>query len=100
MESIVKDNILEHLMDNNLINPTQHGLQNQFFETITTYFDSGAPEDIIYLDFSKALYQIPCWSPRGYSWNWLNIVLKARSIPGSEIGLPAENNEIKRKMAF
>ena len=59
MESIVKDNILELLMDNNLINPTQHGLKNQFFETITTYFVSGAPADIIYLDFNKAFDKVP-----------------------------------------
>ena len=68
MESIVKDSILEHLMDNNLINPTQHGFMNQkscvtnlleFFETITTYFDSGTPTDIIYLDFSKAFDKVP-----------------------------------------
>ena len=32
---------------------------NQFFETITTYFDSGAHADIIYLDFSKAFDKVP-----------------------------------------
>lgn len=68
MESILRDKLTEHLLNNNLILSSQHGfLQNkscvtnllEFFETVTTYVDQGTPMDIAYLDFSKAFDKVP-----------------------------------------
>lgn len=68
MEAIIKDNIVNHLNMNNLINPSQHGFMSkrsvltnllEFFETITSKVDEGQPVDVIYLDYSKAFDKVP-----------------------------------------
>jgi hypothetical protein len=68
MESIIKDSILKHLQDRNLINSTQHGfwpkrscLTNllEFLEYVTKHVDTGHPIDVIYLDFQKAFDKVP-----------------------------------------
>ena len=84
MESIIRDNLTEHLLNNNLILSSQHGfLQKkscvtnllEFFETVTSYVDQGTPMDIAYLDFSKAFDKVP-------KLRLLN-KLKAHSIDGN-----------------
>lgn len=68
MESIIKDHIVDHLMNNFLIRPTQHGFMKQkscltnllsFLEILTSEHDNGCPMDIIFLDFAKAFDKVP-----------------------------------------
>lgn len=68
MESIIKDNITEHLNYNNLIKSSQHGFMNnkscttnllEFLEFVSKAVDEGQPVDIIYLDFAKAFDKVP-----------------------------------------
>ena len=63
MESILKDNIINHLEQNDLIRDSQHGFRAgrscltnllYFMEIVTKQVDKGLPVDVVYLDFSKA----------------------------------------------
>ena len=67
-ESIIKDQLINHLLDNHLIKNTQYGfLSNksvttnllEFLEKNTEMFDNNKPLDIIYLDFAKAFDKVP-----------------------------------------
>ena len=60
MESILKDTIVEHLSENNLMFESQHGFMRkkscltkllEYLETLTDLVDSGHAVDVIYLDF-------------------------------------------------
>ena len=60
LERLIKDHLVDFLVKNKLINPSQHGflkarscLTNMlcFLEDITKWLDEGSPVDIIYLDF-------------------------------------------------
>ncbi len=68
MESIIRDNIVNHLLLNQLIKSSQHGFMKnkscttnllEFLEKVTKMVDNGDPVDIIYLDFSKASEKVP-----------------------------------------
>jgi len=68
MESILKDEIINHLLRNRLLNSSQHGfLPNKsctinllvFLDKITKAVDDGIPMNVIYLDFSKAFDKVP-----------------------------------------
>ena len=68
MESIVKEDIVNHLFKFNLIRETQHGFTVGkscvtnlllFLEEITKTIDEGTPVDIIYMDFRKAFDSVP-----------------------------------------
>ena len=68
MESIIKDEISEHLVKHSLIRPSQHGfmagrscLTNllDFMEKVTEALDKSNAVDIIYLDFAKAFDSVP-----------------------------------------
>ena len=68
MESLIKDAVMKHLLENNLIRNSQHGfmpkkscLTNllEFLETMTENIDKGIPTDVLYLDFSKAFDRVP-----------------------------------------
>src|SRR6267154_3383936 len=68
LESIIKDNIVTHLDQYNLINRSQHGFTRgkscltnllDFFEVVTKELDEGNNVDLIYLDFSKAFDKVP-----------------------------------------
>jgi hypothetical protein len=67
-ESIMKEEIVRHLEQHNLILQTQHGflkgrscLTNllTFLEDVTRSIDKGIPVDVIYLDFAKAFDKVP-----------------------------------------
>ena len=58
LERLIKDHLVDFLVKNKLINPSQHGLLC-FFEDVTKWVDEGAPVDIIYLDFKKAFDKVP-----------------------------------------
>ena len=68
MESIIKDDIMEHLGRNKLIRKSQHGFMPgrscttnllEFLEKITEAADRGVPTDVVYLDFAKAFDKVP-----------------------------------------
>jgi hypothetical protein len=68
LESVIKDRMMEHLISNNLIKDTQHGLMPgrscttnfvSFLESITEAKDSGKSVEVIYLDFSKTFDKVP-----------------------------------------
>jgi hypothetical protein len=68
MESIIRDEIVKHLKENNCIRDSQHGfvkgkscLTNLllFLEKLTKIVDDGQPADVLYLDFSKAFDRVP-----------------------------------------
>jgi hypothetical protein len=68
MESIVRDSIMKHLIDNKLISTEQHGfVKNKSCVTnllatldlITQALEDGFPIDIIFLDFAKAFDSVP-----------------------------------------
>jgi hypothetical protein len=63
LESIIKDDIMNHLISNNIIKNSQHGFLpgrscttnlTIFLDTLTKITDKGKAADIFYLDFSKA----------------------------------------------
>lgn len=68
MESIIKDNLVQYLEENNLITNSQHGFRQkrscltnllEYVEKLTKAIDSGQDLDMIYLDFSKAFDKVP-----------------------------------------
>ena len=67
-ESILKDNIMQHLLDNNLIKDSQHGFMPGrscttnlviFLDKLTDIIDKGKQADVFYLDFTKAFDKVP-----------------------------------------
>ena len=68
LEILIKDHLVDFLVKNKLINPSQHGflkarscLTNMlcFLEDVTKWVDEGSPVDIIYFDFKKAFNKVP-----------------------------------------
>ena len=68
MESLIKDDLMQHLQRNKLISPSQHGFMKnkscttnllEFLEELTAKADSGKHVDIVYLDFAKAFDKVP-----------------------------------------
>ena len=68
LERIIKDRVVHHLLENDLILPSQHGFMPnkscvtnllEFLETVTSAVDDGSPFDIIFLDFAKAFDKVP-----------------------------------------
>ena len=68
MESVIKDAIIAHIVDNALLNSSQHGfmmgrscLTNllEFLEELTKMVDQGHSVDVVYLDFAKAFDKVP-----------------------------------------
>ena len=67
-ESIIRDHMIDHLIINNLIKPSQHGFMPkrscqtnllEFLDKIFEMIDEGNSVDIVYLDFSRAFYKVP-----------------------------------------
>ena len=68
LERLIKDHLVDFLVKNNLINPSQHGFLKArscltnilcFLEDVTKWVDEGSPVDIIYLEFKKAFDKVP-----------------------------------------
>jgi len=68
LEKIIKSNIVEHLIKNEIINDSQHGFMKgrsclsnllDFFEEVYENLDKNNSVDIIYLDFAKAFDKVP-----------------------------------------
>src|SRR6218665_1050143 len=68
MERIVKDEVVEHLNEYNVIKGSQHGFTRgrscltnllEFFEEVYERIDEGKPVDVVYLDSAKAFDKVP-----------------------------------------
>ena len=68
LERIIKQEIVNHLENNNILNKNQHGFRNrrscitQLLEVIDIWnniYDQGIPWDTIYMDFAKAFDKVP-----------------------------------------
>ena len=81
MESLIKDAVLRHLMDHQLIKGTQHRFIPSkscstnlpiFLKRVTSHIDSGSTVDVIYLDFLKAFNKVPheTIDEGKDTWNW------------------------------
>jgi Reverse transcriptase (RNA-dependent DNA polymerase) len=91
LESLIKDKIMQHLSENNLLKDSQHGFMPnrscatnlfEFMDSVTKNVDSGKPVDIFYLDFSKAFDSVP--------HERLMVKLKAKGI-GGEVPVPVSD---------
>ena len=96
MESILKDDIVEHLARHKIINASQHDFMGgksctsnllHFLEKVTAAVDSGVPVDVVYLDFAKVFDKVPVeWllkkvrahGIRGKLYKWIRAWLKDR----------------------
>ena len=68
LESIIAEDIIKHLEENNLISNSQHGFRKgrscltnllEFFHTMFSVYDKSRAIDILYLDFQKAFDKVP-----------------------------------------
>jgi hypothetical protein len=68
LESVIKDNIMSHLLVNSLIRESQHGFMPgkscatnlvEFMDKVSKAMEKGKSVDIFYLDFSKAFDKVP-----------------------------------------
>ena len=68
LETLIRDKLVSHLEDKNLLKNTQHGFRNKrscltnlldFFYDILNHYDESKAVDIIYLDFQKAFDKVP-----------------------------------------
>ena len=68
LETLIRDKLVNHLEENNLLKNTQHGFRNKrscltnlldFFYDILNHYDESKAVDIIYLDFQKAFDKVP-----------------------------------------
>ena len=67
-EAIIRDAVVKHLEDNQLISDSQHGFRKgrscltnllTFLDKVTSYVDSGEEVDVVFLDFAKAFDKVP-----------------------------------------
>ena len=68
MESIIRDNMVAHLVANEVLHSSQHGFMKskscqtnllEYLDTLTKLVDQGHNADVIYLDFAKAFDKVP-----------------------------------------
>jgi len=68
MEQIILSAIMQHMGDNKVIRPSQHGFMKgrfcltnliAFYDQVTCLVDEGKAVDVVYLDFSKAFDIVP-----------------------------------------
>ncbi len=68
LKSIIRDDLMEHLLRNDLLRPSQHGFMPkkscttnllEFLEKLTKTLDEGEAMDIVFLDFAKAFDKVP-----------------------------------------
>ena len=68
MERLVRNTLVEHMVNNNLFAAEQHGFIAgkscttqllEYMEDITQAIDNGEDIDVIYLDFRKAFDRVP-----------------------------------------
>ena len=87
MESIIRDGIVAHLLQEDLIRSSQHGFMAlkscqtnliEYLDTLTRLVDEGHNVDVVYLDFAKAFDKVP--------HKRLLLKLEAHGISGNVLG--------------
>ena len=96
LESIIRDDVTQHLDRNRLIRNSQHGFRRgrscasnliSFLERTTAAVDKGEAVDIVFLDFAKAFDKVPTkrllkkvWAHgiRGRVYDWIKAWLEDR----------------------
>ena len=97
LEAIIKDDMMEHLKNNQLLKDSQHGFLKGkscttnltvFMDKITKVLDEGKCADIFYLDFAKAFDKVPhqrllekmkSKGIKGNVYNWISEWLTGRT---------------------
>ncbi|CAL4244482.1 unnamed protein product [Meganyctiphanes norvegica] len=97
LESIIRDKIMEHLSENNLLNDAQHGFREgrscltnllETLEAWTEIIDDGDCLDVAYLDFRKAfdlvshehlIYKMSKYGISGQILDWVKDFLSERT---------------------
>ena len=68
MESLIRDQLVLHLANNQLLRTSQHGFMSgrstltnllEYLEVLAKLVDDGPSFDILYLDFAKSIWQGP-----------------------------------------
>ena len=68
LETLIRDKLVKHQEQNNLLKNSQHGFRNKrsclttlldFLHDIINEYDESKAVDIIYLDFQKAFDKVP-----------------------------------------
>jgi len=96
LESVIKDTIMAHFVNNNLFSTCQHGFRPEHscvtqllnvMEDWTEVMESGGSVDVIYLDFKKAFDRVPhtrllsklsCYGLSGKLMDWIHHFLTNR----------------------
>ena len=96
MESVLRDEIVNHLETNRLIRSSQHGFRSghsclsnilSFLDKVTEWVDKGECADVLYTDFAKAFDKVPhkrllrklsSHGIGGKVWNWISSWLDGR----------------------
>ena len=91
---------MAHLLNNNLVKPTQHGFMKglsctsnliEFFNSVTRSLDIRDPVDVVFLDFAKAFDLVPkrrlmeklrANGIGGKIWTWIQNWLTGRKQSG------------------
>ena len=97
MESFLKDAIMKHLLENNLLSPRQYGFINgrstvtqllSYLDSCATKIAKGEVVDVVYLDFQKAFDTVPharlikkleAYGIDGEMLSWITEYLKNRT---------------------
>ena len=100
MERLVRNAIVDHMIENNIFSTSQHGFISgkscitqllEFMEDITESIDNGKDVDIVYLDCSKAFDNV---AHRRLIKKTLKIMeLQELCLTGSKIFYQTENKE-------
>ena len=112
-EKVLRNHIVSHMEDNELLNPGQHGFRAgrsclsqllSHFETITKILEDGDNVDVIYLDFSKAfdkvdflvtLRKIKLLGITGNIGKWIYCFLTGRTQTVLVNGIKSDISEVK-----
>ncbi|MCG8045675.1 MAG: reverse transcriptase family protein [Candidatus Thiodiazotropha endolucinida] len=112
MEKIIRNAIVQHMTDNNLFNPSQHGFIKgkscltqllEFIEDVSQAIDDGYNVDVIYLDFKKAFDKVPHqrlllklqnYGIKGQVYEWVKDFLSDRVQRVMVNGTPSEWAEV------
>src|SRR6218665_4013951 len=96
MERIVKDNVVEHLNECNVIQGSQHGFTRgrscltnllEFVEEVYERVGEGKPVDVVYLDFAKAFHKVP---HQRLAKKYKHVELEGRHLLGFKAGCRGE----------